>query len=203
MKKFVFVIVSFFLLFNDSKVILAMENNRPQEQEELKSLRSAIIDSVNNNKFEDLIPYLHKNFVITMIDQKTLKNVSQFKEYFKNLLHSKNAILAKIIINPKGDGPPVFFGEKVAFNTGSSSDTYITKSGHEVVIDTRWTSTLLKENGKWKLFRLHAGGDILDNPLINAAKENLYIFGGVGIAIGFIVGFFIAKVGGSRKKQTA
>ncbi|SVD56667.1 uncharacterized protein METZ01_LOCUS409521, partial [marine metagenome] len=154
MKKFVFVIVSFFLLFNDSKVILAMENNRPQEQEELKSLRSAIIDSVNNNKFEDLIPYLHKNFVITMIDQKTLKNVSQFKEYFKNLLHSKNAILAKIIINPKGDGPPVFFGEKVAFNTGSSSDTYITKSGHEVVIDTRWTSTLLKENGKWKLFRL-------------------------------------------------
>ena len=61
MKKFVFVIVSFFLLFNDSKVILAMENNRPQEQEELKSLRSAIIDSVNNNKFEDLIPYLHKN----------------------------------------------------------------------------------------------------------------------------------------------
>ena len=119
------------------------------------------------------------------------------------MLHSKNAILAKIIINPKGDGPPVFFGEKVAFNTGSSSDTYITKSGDEVVIDTRWTSTLLKENGKWKLFRLHAGGDILDNPLINAAKENLYIFGGVGIAIGFIVGFFIAKVGGSRKKQTA
>ena len=61
----------------------------------------------------------------------------------------------------------------------------------------RWTATMIKEDGQWKLLAIHSGTNFLDNPVLNAVeKSTVYTGGGglaVGLAVGFLVGFFVRR----------
>jgi hypothetical protein len=61
---------------------------------------------------------------------------------------------------------------------------------------SRWTATLVKENGHWLLASYHVSANLLDNPLINAAKSGLYLAAGVALAAGLVLGLLVGK----RKK---
>jgi len=68
--------------------------------------------------------------------------------------------------------------------------------GKEFEFHSRWTATLVKENGRWLLASYHVSLNALDNPLINSAKKSL-IWAAVGTGVaGLLVGLLI----GRRKK---
>jgi hypothetical protein len=62
-------------------------------------------------------------------------------------------------------------------------------------VDTHWTATLVKEDGKWLLASFQFGPNIFDNPLLNKALSALYwgigIAGAIGLALGFLFGRFV------------
>lgn len=163
------------------------EQDREADHEALRAIRRTVVEAINSKNIDLLIPLLHDSFSITMVDQGHVTSVEELKQYFHQRFDAEGTILESMKIEPKADVLTVFVSDDVGFNYGSSSDTYTLKSGREVVLDSRWTATLVKGDDGWKLVGLHAGVNMLDNPILAATEWKKYLWGGGGLLVGALV----------------
>jgi hypothetical protein len=169
-------------------------SNREQDHEELRALLRTAREAVNAKNFDALKPLFHERFSITTVDQKLFTNFDDFKAHFATLFNGANAPLKSITFNPEADALTEFVGDSIGLSHGTSTDTYNFTDGDTRTMTSRWTATLMKDNGKWKILNLHIGADILDNPVTTAAKGYVYKVG-LGAALGgLLLGFIVAWV---------
>jgi hypothetical protein len=168
--------------------------NREQDHEQLRALLKTAKEAVNAKNFDALKPVFHEKFSITTVDQKVFTNFDDFKAHFATLLTGTNAPLKSITFNPEADALTEFAGDNIGLSHGSSIDTYNFSDGDTRTMNSRWTATLIRDNGKWKILNLHIGANILENPVTEAAKSYVYKAGiGAGIG-GLLLGFILAWV---------
>ena len=68
--------------------------------------------------------------------------------------------------------------------------------GKDLEFKSRYTATLVKENGRWLLASYHVSLNALENPLMSTAKKSL-LWTGIGAGVvGLILGLLLSK----RKK---
>jgi hypothetical protein len=168
--------------------------SRDPDHEELRALLRTAKDTVNAKNFDALKPLFHEKFSITTVDQKVFINFDDFKAHFAGLFTGANAPLKSITFNPEADALTEFVGDNLGLSHGSSTDTYVFSDGDTRVMTSRWTATLIKDTGKWKILNLHIGTNLLDNPVTEAAKSYVYKVGvGAGLG-GLLLGFILAWV---------
>jgi ketosteroid isomerase-like protein len=168
--------------------------NRERDHEELRALLRTAKEAVNAKNFEALKPLFYEKFSITTVDQKTFTNFDDFKAHFAGLFTGADAPLKSITFNPEADALTEFAGDNLGLSHGSSTDTYVFSDGDTRVMTSRWTATLIKDSGRWKILNLHIGTNLLDNPVTEAAKSYVYKVGiGAGIG-GLLLGFILAWV---------
>jgi hypothetical protein len=168
--------------------------SKEQDHEQLRALLRAAKEAVNAKNFEALKPLFHEKFSITTVDQKVFTSFDDFKTHFASLFTGANAPLKSITFNPEADALTEFIGDNIGLSHGSSTDTYNFADGDTRTMNSRWTATLIRDSGKWKILNLHIGANILENPVTDAAKSYVYKVGaGAGIG-GLLLGFIIAWV---------
>jgi len=168
--------------------------NREQDHEQLRALLKTAKEAVNAKNFDALKPLFHEKFSITTVDQKVFTNFDDFKAHFATLLTGTNAPLKSITFNPEADALTEFVDDNIGLSHGSSIDTYNFSDGDTRTMNSRWTATLIRDNGKWKILNLHIGANILENPVAEAEKSYVYKAGiGAGIG-GLLLGFILAWV---------
>ncbi|MBI3650084.1 MAG: DUF4440 domain-containing protein [Acidobacteria bacterium] len=173
--------------------------NREQDHEELRALLRTAKEAVNAKNFDALKPLFHEPFSITTVDQKVFTNFDDFKAHFATLLTGANAPLKSIVFNPEADALTEFVGDNIGLSHGTSTDTYNFSDGDTRTMTSRWTATVIKERGKWKILNLHLGANILDNPVTAAAKSYVTKVGvGAGLG-GLLLGFILAWVMRGRR----
>lgn len=166
--------------------------NREADHEQLRALLRRAKEAVNAKNFDALKPLFHDKFTITTVDQKLFTNFDDFKAHFATLFSGANAPLKSITFNPEADALTEFIGDNVGLSTGTSTDTYDFTDGDTRTMTSRWTATVIKDGGSWKILNLHIGTNLLDNPVTEAAKSYVYKVGiGAGVG-GLILGFLIA-----------
>jgi hypothetical protein len=149
---------------------------------------------MNSRNIDAMAPLFHDKLSITTVDQKVFTNLNDFKSYFNGLFTSDRAPLKSITFNPAADALTEFVSEDIGFVHGASTDTYAFADGDTRVMTSRWTATLYKDAGKWKILNVHIGADLFDNPVITALKSWLYKVGvGAGVA-GLLLGFGLARL---------
>lgn len=97
-------------------------------------------------------------------------------------------------LNPE---PSLIFGD-IALARGTSDDVVRTGDGREFRFQSKWTAVCRQIDGHWKVLRLHASMDPVNNVFTAAFLQNtklLYGFGGavLGIVLGFILGRLLTK----------
>jgi hypothetical protein len=168
--------------------------NPEQDHEQLRALLRTAKEAVNAKNFEALKPLFHEKFSITTVDQKVFTSFDDFKAHFANLLTGSSAPLKSITFNPEADALTEFVGDNIGLSHGTSTDTYAFTDGDTRTMSSRWTATLIRDSGKWKILNLHIGANILENPVTEAAKGYVYKVGlGAGLG-GLLLGFIIAWV---------
>jgi hypothetical protein len=115
------------------------------------------------------------------------------------MFHSKSALISSLKTEPKADIPARFIDANTAICYGSSQDIYTLSSGKVVEMDVRWSATVVKENGIWKVALAHVGTDFLDNPVLNGIRGATKIVGLVAAAGGLVAGLVIGWIVFRRK----
>ena len=160
--------------------------------EELRALRKEVIDAITKGDFDGVIKRVHTNVVVTWQNGEVCRGHQGLREFFNRM--GKNSFKG-YKVPPTPDELTIFHGEDTGVSFGETVANYYLL-GKDLELKSRWTATLVKENGQWLLASYHISMNVLDNPLLNAAKQGLYAVGGVALLGGAILGAFL----GRRKK---
>jgi hypothetical protein len=90
-------------------------------------------------------------------------------------------------VRPEADDKTVFYGGDTAIAVGRSVPHYKIM-GMEFDLENRWTATLVKEDGQWRLAAYHVSGNLLDNPVLSIARNSLLWSSGLSLLIGLAIG---------------
>lgn len=179
----------------------ALAQDRQQDHEELRAMLKTATEAISSKNLDALAPLFYSKFSITTVDQKLFTNLGDFKAYYESLYSSDKAPLKSIVFQPEADALTEFVGENIGLSHGTSTDTYTFSDGDTRVMKSRWTATVFKENGKWKILNLHIGANLLDNPVVSSLKSYVYKTGiGAGIG-GLIVGFAVAWFAKRKRRR--
>ena len=164
------------------------EADRKADHEALRGLLGRVTKAVNAQDLKALRACFAKGFVFTTSDQTTITSEEQLDSYYAKMFSGPTALLSSISVAPEATILTSFVGPDVGYCYGTSEDTYKLKAGGEATIPSRWTATLVKENGEWKVLTAHAGINVLENPLMDKAVSMGYKIGAGGLLLGLIVG---------------
>ena len=63
-----------------------------------------------------------------------------------------------------------------------------------MVLETRWTATVVRRDNTWQIASLHLSTNMLDNPIIEKMKTTSYLLGAFGLVMGLTIGIGIAAL---------
>ena len=181
---------------NETAASPLLNQDDPQEKQIL-ALRERVTTAVAEKNVEVLLEHLHADFVLTAQDGLKLRVIRKhagIREYFERLFSGDEATLKSVRANIVVEEIQRPQAGEVALANGNSDDHYVMRSGGEYDLKTRWSATLIMDQGQWKLINLHVSSDAFDNPIFNAAKSSLIRVGSIGLMIGLVAGLILTKV---------
>lgn len=152
-------------------------------------MRTAIIDAIIKGDIDAVLPHVHPNVVVTWQNSEVCRGREGLKTFFERMGRES---FKGYKVPPTPDELSILHGENTGVSFGKTVAEY-NLLGKQYEIESRWTATVVKEDGKWMLASYHISMNTLDNPLLTAAKNALYIAGGCGLIAGILIGFMVKK----------
>jgi hypothetical protein len=161
------------------------------DHDALRNLRKEAAVALSTNNFDHLEPLLDKDFTITTVDNHKFTSLEDFKSYWVCLFGGTKPMLKSVEIDPTADALTNFLSPDIGIASGSSVDTYNFTDGDTRKMNTRWTAVVRRNADGWKLVMIHFSANLLDNPVLAAAKQKQCLFAAVGFGIGLLVAFLL------------
>ena len=162
-----------------------------QENEEI--VRRFVEEVQNRHNLDALDELLAPEFVATFSDQTRITDRAGLRTYLDRLLRSDSAPLRTMQLQPVADAATSFIGPDVGVAYGSSKDDFTLSDGTKLTLSARWTATVTKVDGQWKIRAFHAGVNMLDNPILDAAGQLCWVGGLGGLMLGLVLGWLIGR----------
>jgi uncharacterized protein (TIGR02246 family) len=175
-------------LFFIGAAAFAQTEARHADHEELRAMLRTATDALNRRDFAVLAPLFSEHCDITTVDGRSFTTLAAFKSYVDSIYASR---VSKIEFHPVADALTTFLDNDSGVSTGSSTDTYTFKDGDSRTMTSRWTATLHREGGRWKVAALHMSANVLDNPVIEATRKTAHMLIAAGVLLGLIAGYVI------------
>lgn len=203
MKLYISIIFGLISVFALSNVAFA-QNVNGQEDPRHNELRAVLVDlqqAINKKDIATVKSYLDPNVNVIYQNGEVADGVDAVEAFYKRMLTGDNPVLKDYSVEITVDKLSEFYGSNTAVSYGGTMDSISFLGGKKVTLPSRWTATLYKENGKWKIVSMQFGVNVFDNPLLSAAKTSVIYFSIGGVVLGLIVGLFVGK--SMRKKRFA
>ncbi len=156
---------------------------------ELRALRTQIIDAITKGDIDAVLTHVHPSVVVTWQNAEVCRGAAGLKEFFERMGRKS---FKGYKVPPTPDDLTQLYGGDMGVSFGHVVGQY-TLLGKELEFKSRWTATLVKENGKWLLASYHVSFNALDNPLLNAAEKSLiWVAAGTGV-LGVLIGVFLGR----------
>lgn len=159
----------------------------PQDEEaihqELRELRTTLTEAVEAEDLDQQLTYVHENAVATWQDNTVVRGRPDLQEFLK----TKGGAFQGYRQRPEADELSILYGGETAIAFGSSVPHYKIL-GMEFDLENRWTATLVKEDGRWLIAAYHVSANVLDNPVLQIAKQSAYWAGGIALVVGLVLG---------------
>lgn len=174
----------------------------PEERaihQELIAFRIGIQEAFNkmgaSGKPEDmaaLLEYAHPDVIFTAMTGESVRGKAELIEYFKRDFLTPDHSLARMQSAFEADHLSILLRPDVATNRGKAHSSFDFTDGSKLTVDSRWTATMVKHEGRWKVAAFQFAPSVFDNPVTNAYRRWIYkaaaIAGVVALALGLFVG---------------
>lgn len=166
--------------------------------DELRALKAAAVAAIDAKDFEALSAHLAPDVVVTWQDAQVSRGPDQVKAYIARMLEGSARIVKSFRTEVTVDALTVLYGGDTGVSYGSSVDRLELATGTTLALQSRWTATLVKRDGRWLIASFHTSSSLFDNPLLRAAKKTAVWAGLGGVLLGGAAGFLIAR---TRRKS--
>jgi len=165
----------------------------------LRKVRDDIIAAIDRGDVDAILVHLHPNVIFTPLNGRVCRGPAEVRAYFERMMQGPHPVVKSLHVNMEVDRLTDLYGD-TGIASGSSDNHYVLTDGLDLTFKTRWTSSLVKENGRWLITSFHASGNVFDNPLLDQAKAMIRYAGLGGLVIGGLIGLVIGVLMGRRRR---
>ena len=165
---------------------------------ELRAFRDGLLDSVSKQDVNKMLSFLTRDVVVTWQNSEVIRGHEGVSEYFERVQGGTEKVFLGYLVPPTPDDLTILYDNRTGISFGNNTGRYMV-AGREIQMRNRWTATLVKQGDRWLAASYHVSTDVLDNPVLDAAKSMMVW----GITIAFLVGLagalIVAKLLAKKK----
>jgi len=169
--------------------------NVEQLHNELRKLKAEVEAAMNRGDIEGVLKHAHRDVVLTSLNAGGGRGHAKVREYNDKLMKGPGRTVESVNVTFTPDELSLLYGGDTAISWGSSLGKYKLVGGAEYEINSRWTSTLVRENDRWLIASFHISANLFDNPVLSAITKTLYWVIGIAVLITLVIGFLIGRRG--------
>jgi ketosteroid isomerase-like protein len=162
----------------------------------LRLIRTNYMEAVNSGDPSKIAPHLSKDVTGVMVTGEEVKGLEGLVAYWKKI---------QDLIGPGGSYHVAVNVDKtdlygdVAVSHGNTDDVIRLGSGKELRFNSFWTAVCHKEEGAWKVVRMEAAMDPVDNVFVSLRlQKTKFASGMVGLVVGAVLVLAILRFKGRR-----
>jgi len=166
----------------------------------LRQAKDDMLDAINRSDIDALSAHVHSNVVLTVENGQRYRGLADVRAFYNTIMDGEAKALKEFKVEQfEVDELSILYGDDTAIAFGSAVSKYVPINGPSLTVPSKWSTTLVRENGKWLVSAFHNTVDFTDNPLLDTIVWQAGMMWGVGGAIaGIVIGLFIG-----RRKRTA
>jgi ketosteroid isomerase-like protein len=160
--------------------------------DELRALKAGIVDAINKADLDRQLTFLHPNVVITWHNAEISRGRDGVRAYYERLTRGEKKMVEKFTAEVNVDELTILHGDRTGIAFGSSVEQFTLTNGTVIDLKGRWTTTLVREDGKWLVASLHVSTNLFDNVMLDTSKKYAIRIacGAAGVAalLGWLIG---------------
>jgi len=165
---------------------------------ELRALRDSLVDAVNKKDIEALLRQLHPDVVVTWQNAEVSRKPEGVRAYLARMLHGSDRMVDDFTTSVAVDELTILHGGDTGISFGSSRDHFKLRSSQSFDLNSRWSATVVRHDGRWVVGAFHASVNLFDNPLLVGAQR-LALGGSIGaLIVGTVLGYLMGRRRGRR-----
>ena len=165
---------------------------------ELRALRDGLVDAVNKKDVDALLRHLHPDVVVTWQNAEVSRKPEGVRAYLARMLQGPDRMVDDFSTDVAVDELTILHGGDTGISYGSSRDHFKLRSGQSFNLNSRWSATVVRYDGRWVVGAFHASVNLFDNPLL-VGSQRLALGGSIGaLVVGIAVGYLIGRRRGRR-----
>lgn len=177
------------------------EKELAQTHNELRDILRTLVSSINSGKYEEMNEVLSKDIEATPINSEYLVGKEQVNNYFSKWFGEKGKLKSLNISMNADKLTWIHNSGDIGIVSGSGIEKYELKDGRTYDLKTRWTATVIKEEGKWKMRSFNSSVNFLDNPIINEIESSISKYSIISAITSLILGVGIGFSIGKKKNK--
>jgi hypothetical protein len=163
-----------------------------KDREQLVAILRDVEASINSQSLEGMVGRMDANATVVWANAEVSRGPEEILAYYDRMVGGKGRILTKYMTKASLSGPARFLGDgTVAIADGSMEDEFFPILRGPFKLSSRWTTTIAKLDGEWKVVSLHLSANVFNNVLLDEAKRALLYAGAAGLAVGALAGWAI------------
>jgi hypothetical protein len=168
---------------------------------ELTALRDGLASAFNSGDVDQLLSYCHPEVIATWQNGAVAVGHDGVRDVVRQLVSGDSRVLASYAADPSVDHRLVLQDGTLVVSCGSLNDEYTLArdGGATVKLDSKWTVTVAKLDGRWQVLSFHVSCDAFDNEVITIFLQmTRYMWGALGGGIGAVMGVALGMYLGRR-----
>lgn len=164
------------------------------DREQLIKIFHEVEGSINAQSLERMSKQIDANGTVVWANAEVSRGPAEVLAYYDRMVKGKDRILEKYLTSAKINGHARFFGNgDVAVADGTMEDEFFPIIRGPFRLSSKWTATVAKIEGEWKIVSLHLSSNVFNNVLLDDAKAALAYTAGGGLVAGGIIGWFLGR----------
>lgn len=164
----------------------AQADAREADRAQLRSLLAGVEQALNGQDLDAIVPLLHPEVVVTYQNGEVTRGIDQVRSFYDRMLIGPEAVVKEFSTRPSVSAPATFHGD-TAVAHGTTEERYVLAEGLDFTLDTRWTATVARDGGAWKVASLHFSGNLFDNPILTGTRRTVWMAAGGGLLAGMLL----------------
>ena len=180
---------------------LSARADEESDRAALRMIRTNYMEAANSSDPSKIAPFLSKDVTGVMVTGEEVKGADGLAAYWEKI---------KGLIGPGGSyhvtvnvDKTDLYGE-TAVSHGNTDDVVRLGTGQEFRFHSLWTAVCRKENGAWKVIRMEAAMNPIDNVFISLKILKTRIkSGALGLIAGMVLGLGVGLLRRRAQPKTA
>lgn len=166
-----------------------------KDREYLLKILAEVEKSINAQSLDGMVQQMDPSVTVVWANGEVSRGPAEILAYYKRMVGGKDTILKEYRTKAALSGPARFLADgTVAIADGTMEDEYFPILRGPFKLSARWTTTVAKIDGQWKVVGLHLSANVFNNVLLDEAKKMLIYVGAGGVAVGALVGWLLGRI---------